>query len=336
MIKENKFFIKKLKSIIFLGESKSLKDLEKINKSLKLETMIVSSSHQAKSIDNNIKVKVFDHLDDTFKKLISRNFDIENTLFISLGARYIFKKETINKFFHNNLVNFHNTRLPLDAGGGGFSWNILREDRINNQLVHLIDGGIDTGPIIENEINLFPASCKIPIDFKKFSSEKFLIFYKKFITKILEGRQIELKPQINYFGRYNPRLNTALNGFIDWNLNPYDLINFINAFDEPYSGALTYLNNGNFGKLSIKKAQLHGGDSSNHPFMTGIVNRHDGDWIVVSTTGRHMLIIEEVLDKNKKNIIEKIKVGDRFYTDIKDIESGKNKRVTYNSKGLKK
>jgi hypothetical protein len=57
---------------------------------------------------------------------------------------------------------------------------------------------------------------------------------------------------------------------------------------------------------------------------------------VVSTTGKQMLILEEVLDKNKKNIIQNIKVGDRFYTDIKDIENGKNKRVTYNSKGLKK
>ena len=32
-----------------------------------------------------------------------------------------------------------------------------------------------------------------------------------------------------------------------------DLINFINAFDEPYIGASTYLNNGNFGKLYITK-----------------------------------------------------------------------------------
>ena len=33
----------------------------------------------------------------------------------------------------------------------------------------------------------------------------------------------------------------------------YDLINFINAFDDPFKGASTYLNNGNFGKLFIKK-----------------------------------------------------------------------------------
>ena len=49
----------------------------------------------------------------------------------------------------NNLINFHGTRLPLDAGGGGFSWKIMREDRIDNQLVHLIDEGIDTATYLE-------------------------------------------------------------------------------------------------------------------------------------------------------------------------------------------
>ena len=39
-------------------------------------------------------------------------------LIISL-TMIIFKEEIINKFFKNNLVNFHNSRLPLDAGGGG-------------------------------------------------------------------------------------------------------------------------------------------------------------------------------------------------------------------------
>ena len=52
-------------------------------------------------------------------------FKKENTIFISLGARYIFKKDTIENFFLNNLVNFRGTRLPLDAGGGGFSWKIM-------------------------------------------------------------------------------------------------------------------------------------------------------------------------------------------------------------------
>ena len=79
--------------------------------------------------------------------------------------------------------------------------------------------------------------------------EKFLKFYSEFLEKLLSGLKFDLKPQINYLGRYNPRLDTETDGLIDWNLNSYDLINFINAFDKPYKGASTFLNNGNFGKL---------------------------------------------------------------------------------------
>ena len=40
----------------------------------------------------------------------------------------------------------------------------------------------------------------------------------------LEGNKFELKPQMNYLGRYNPRLNTSISGLIDWRFNSYDLI----------------------------------------------------------------------------------------------------------------
>ena len=94
-------------------------------------------------------------------------------------------------------------------------------------------------------------------------------------------------------------------------------------------------NNGNFGKLYIKSVQLHGGDSSNHPFMTGIVNRHDKDWIVVSTTSKHMLLIEKILDGKGENIISLIKVGDRFFTPQEELDNAKGERIIYSSKGMK-
>jgi len=335
MILNNKFYIDNLKNVVFLGESEVFEELIEINDTFDIRTLVVTSSHQAHAIEKNIKKNIFDNINDKFKKLINKSCKIENTLFISLGARYIFKKNTIEKFFLNNLINFHGTRLPLDSGGGVLSWKIMREDRIDNQLVHLIDEHIDKGPIIDNELSLFPPNCKIPMDFKKYHMEKFLNFYKKFIQQIVQGTKFELKPQINYLRRYNPRLNTKVNGFIDWNFNSYDLINFINAFDEHYTGASTYLNNGNFGKLFIKKCHLHGGDSSNHPFMAGIVTRHDTRWIVVSTSGKHMLLIEEVLDIKGKNILSLIKPGDRFFTPSNKLEYAKKNRVMYSSKGKK-
>jgi len=335
MIKDSKFYINELKTVVFLGNSNSLNELIKINKKFNLKTINITSSGQSKLMHKNINYQVYDNLNDKFKNYITKNTKIENTLFISLGARYIFKKKTIDKFFKNNLVNFHGTRLPLDAGGGGYSWQIMREDRIDNQLVHVIDEGLDTGSIIDNKLSLFPKHCQIPFDFEVYREKKFIEFYSEFLKKINRGDFFNLTQQPNYLGRYNPRLNTENDGLINWDLESYDLINFINAFDRPYKGASTYLNSGNYGKLYLKKTHLHGGDSSNHPFMSGIVSRHDTDWIVVSTKSKHMLLVEEILNQKGENIIEKIKVGDRFFTPLTELNNSKKNRVVYNAKGLK-
>jgi hypothetical protein len=87
-------------------------------------------------------------------------------------------------------------------------------------------------------------------------------------------------------------------------------------------------------KFYIKKVHLHGGDSSNHPYMSGIVSRHDENCIVVSTKSKHMLLIEKIMNKNGKNIIKDIKVVDRFYTPYQELEKSKSIKTVYNSKGL--
>ena len=103
----------------------------------------------------------------------------------------------------------------------------------------------------------------------------------------------------------------------------------INSFDSPYNGASTYINKK---RVFIKKVQLHGGEINNHPFMTGIVFRKNQNWIVVSTMDENSIIIEEVLDGNGKNIINKIKEGDRFYTTHKKFVSSRSLRVKYKAK----
>ena len=330
MVENNNFYIEKIECIVFIGYSDVFEDLLTINKKLNIPTKIISSTDQ--STDLRLDHIVFDTVDSNFYDYIQNNFNIKNTLFISLGSRLIFNSKVIS-FLNGNLVNFHGSRLPYDSGGGGFSWRIMRQDRIDNQLVHLIDEGIDTGPIIDNELSIFPKNCIIPIDFEKYRLKKFLDFYRNFISKNLTGTRFHLKHQLNYIGRYNPRLSTIDNGYINWDWDPLELYNFINSFDEPYSGSMSLLNRGDFGTIHLKSVHLHGGDSSNHPYMSGLVSRHDKKWIVVSTSGKYSLLIEEVLDSNCKNIIDKIKPGDRFYTPRELLEKSLSKKVIFNSKG---
>ena len=168
MINNNNFFIENLNSVVFLGQSDVFSELIKVNNSLNLDTLIVTSSHQSKLIDKKIDYKIFDTLDDKFKNLLIKI--LKNTILLIL-ALDIFLKKIIQNFFLNNLVNFHGTRL-LDQGVAVIHGK-LWEKITDNQLVHFVNEGIDTGPIIDNSLSLFPKHCQIPVDFQIYAKKNF-------------------------------------------------------------------------------------------------------------------------------------------------------------------
>ena len=332
MIKEGKFIIKNLKYIVLFGYQKTFNEILNFNDSLKIKSLIITSPDQKKKFDKNTKVYSFKKLDDKFKKFIKKEVNISETLFISIGSRWIFSKSDIKKFFNSNLVNFHGTRLPFDKGGAFISWQILKNDRIENQMVHLLDGNIDTGPVLMSDNSIYPITCKIPLDYENYYNLRQLNFYKKFIKKIKNNEDMQLKNQVDYIGSYNPRLNTDISSWINWNISSDCLYRFINAFDDPYKGAMTYINSE---KVRIKSVHLHGAEFKNHPFSTGLISRHDKKWLVVSTIDQNMILIEKVINKNNKNIIDKIKPGERFYTPSKKLDDSLSKKIKYNSMGFK-
>ena len=333
MIKDNLFFLPNIKNIIIFGYSDQIDEINKINNKFNIKTNLIISSEQSKNKKIKINYKIFDYFDKRLKDFIKTNFDINSTLFISLGCRYIFNKDDIKYFFNQNLINFHGSRLPLDSGGGHWSWKILRGEKIDNQLVHLISEKIDNGPIIDFESSIFPHRCKIPLDYDNYAKNKFLNFYEKFIKNLCNKKKFNLKFQPDYLGAYYPRLNTDLNGWINWNLKSYQIERFINAFDDPYSGSLTYIRNK---KVRLKKTYLSSSDVNNHPFMSGLILRHDKNWIVVGSNDQNVFLIKEVLDEKGLNILSKLKVGDRFYTPIKKLDDSKKYRVYYKSNKLVK
>ena len=94
-------------------------------------------------------------------------------------------------------------------------------------------------------------------------------------------------------------------------MQPNDIVRFIVAFDDPYSGASTFLKNE---KVRLKNVHLHRGEVACHPFMSGLVLRHDGEWLVVSLGNEYCLLVETVISENDENILYEVKVGDRFHT----------------------
>ena len=331
MIKNNCFYIDKLKSVVILGYSEVFEKIKSINARNKVDTLLISSPDQVKNVKSKNLI-ISKKFDSNLKKKISKLVDLNNTLFVSLGARWIFKKKDIQNFFKNNIINFHCTRLPFDKGGANISWKIINGDRIDNQLAHVINDKIDEGEILINLKSLIPHNCKIPSDFINYQNLQFIKLYTKLILNLKNNKSFTLYKQPNYIGNYNPRLSSKISSWIDLDTGSSNIIKFINAFDDPYDGAKTLVNNK---EVFIKSAQLHGGDLSSHPFKKGIVARHDKEWIVVNTSDSISIIIEKVMDKNKKNIINDIKEGDRFNTPKKFLDYALSNRIKFTPTGLK-
>ena len=55
------------------------------------------------------------------------------------------------------------------------------------------------------------------------------------------NKKFKVKYQSHNLRRYNPRLDTKINGWINWFDTSNEIYNFINAFDQPYPGASTLL-----------------------------------------------------------------------------------------------
>jgi len=332
-VKENTIFrIDNFKNVLVLGSSLNLSILYRYVQDLGLNFFVITSPDQEAEIEEKVPYKVFEKLDKHFIEFIQNRYHNNCTLFISLGSRWIFDSNIIN-LMGGNLVNFHCARLPFDAGGGGFSWRILKKDRINTQLVHLVDSGIDTGPIITSYSSIFPSDCRIPQDFESYHLKSFEKFFMKFISSLIKGESFSLKHQPNYIGSYYPRLETSINSWINWSWDSDQIVDFINAFDSPYKGASTYINNI---RVRIRNVQLHGGELPSHPYMSGIISRKQKRWIVISTSDKFSLIVENVEIEDGSNIIDSLYAGDRFYTDSDTLLESMTNRVKFGSNGILK
>ncbi len=315
-----KEFLKfKPKKIIFLGWHPVLSEKIKINNKNNLETEIICSLKQSKIAIKSTKINITSinginkKFFDLLKKKKSKSKDI---LFISHAFPWIINKNIIKKFFNNNLLNIHHSRLPYDSGRAATSWRIMRNDKINSTIIHQIDGTIDNGPIIFRKDEIFPTKCRTPNDYEEFICIQSTEMYEDFINCILKEKKLLKKHQSDFIGRYNPKLNTKINGFINWDNNSELVYRLICAFDEPYEGAKTRYN----GQIvKIKDVYLHGGEAQNHPLLAGSVLRNDKKWIIVATTDNNCLIIKKVINNKKQNIVQKIKRGTRFYSNISDI-----------------
>jgi len=315
---------------------------------LKVATKIIESGFQLivfsaqRLLNESINGKNFNKLldENNIEYYTSADIDKESkvvkyltskTIGISLGSPWVFKENFI-KNFNGKLLNMHGTRLPQNRGSGGFSWQILRKNRLGYCMIHQVDPGIDTGRIVKFKEFIYPMSCKIPKDFIEYYYEQNITFFGEFLVEIKNRGTFDCIGQPEYLSIYWPRLNTLVHGFIDWSWSLSDIGSFIDAFDEPYDGASTFLRDQ---RVFLKESYADYNDGPFHSFQCGLIYRKGNGFLCVATR-EGTLIVKKVYNKKGENIIDNIKNGEKFFTPANYLEKAKAFRAFYNVYGLRK
>jgi len=311
-------------------------------KELGIHVFVVTSERHSKEtqcIDSKTNTLLGWLDDDRIEYVISKDITVDErvlsaisdaTIGLSFGAAWIFKQEFIDRF-DGKLLNLHGAQLPKNRGGGGFSWRIMQGDKVGVSLIHKVDAGIDTGDIVFSEEYTYPEKCKVPLDYQKYSVNKYNELLDTFFDKVKNLKSFNLSAQKERFSSYWPRLSTDVHGYIDWNWTLIDIERFICAFDEPYAGASTFVNGV---KVRIKECYSSADDGVFHPFKKGLIYRKNDEGVFVATENGS-IVFNQVLDNEGRDMTRTLKVGDRFYTPQKFIEESMRYRAVYTPTGLK-
>lgn len=250
---------------------------------------------------------------------LKKNID-KNSIGISLNSIWIFNDEIIN-FFNGNLYNYHDTPLPEFRGAAAYSWLILLNQKKWGITMHKVVPSLDVGNIVKQHFFIFPKSCRIPQDYLDYKIK----FEKKFFSTFLDtlfSKNLKINSQNNKSSTYWPRLITPYNGFINWNWSAKEIELFIRAFDDPHQGSSTFIDGK---KVKLKKCFFQK-TKTFHPFQSGIIYRIDQGKLFVAGNGG-TLKINDVFDLYGKKINHILRVGHRFHTPIKDLETALTTRA---------
>lgn len=259
---------------------------------------------------------------------VNKRIDIQKCLFLSFGSPWIFDKKFISSL-GQKIYNIHQSPLPKFKGSIA-SYVILFKIKALQTSIHVVNEKIDDGDIVYERDIFFSDNLKTPLEINNFIQSENRKMLLEFLNKLFKLKKIPIsRKQNTFFSSYLPRLNSNINGWIDWNLSVEQIDKFIRSFDEPYEGARTKLNGIT---VFIKDISYSNEDPSSHPFTNGIILRKFKNNLVVSVKNGSIYIKKII--SNKKNIIGKIKTGDKFHTPNKYLDLSFS-RVLYSKKNNK-
>jgi hypothetical protein len=256
-----------------------------------------------------------------------------HTLGIGLGEAWSFSREIIQRFA-GRLLDFMGIPHPRYRGGAHYTWMILRNDKqggCNLQVINtdMIQGVFDSGDIVKSSLYHFPVTARIPLDYFKAAVANEVAFIQEFLNEVQAGKEFILQAPDETKSLYLPRLNTLQQAWIDWSWTGEEIERFICAFDEPYAGASTIINNV---RVHLKGAILDTTEAPFHPFQSGLITRMTVEEGVVIATRSGHLKVKTVLDQQGN--VPQLALGERFYTTAEKIQESLQYKAHYGTRTI--
>jgi len=284
---------KKINNIVFTTRKQSIEEIPSNKMSFSQNLKI-----------NKINFKIVKNLNNNLlKKYINKN-----TLGLSNACRWIFKEKQI-KLFKGKLLNIHFSNLPNNRGAGGLSWNIMMNNFNSGSTIHLINNKIDYGYSLINKSFKFPKKIRASLyDMQNYSYnfQKKIIF--QFLKKIFKNEAFNLNKinQTKANSCYWPKLDTKKNGWINWNWPANDIVNFVNAFSNPYSGAKTLLDKK---IIKLRKAKVANSSFTFHPFQYGLIYKSISSKVYVACKNGGIILNKKDFTPFNKIIGKRLKTS---------------------------
>jgi len=294
---------------------------KKLKKKFKAKVFILTTfSHATELYKNTTYEQLIKESKIDFKVAKNENnflksLKIENAIAFCFGPKNIFLKSVVKKF-NFGIYNINPIPIPFYLGGAHFSWQILNSNYDAGIFLQQISNKLDRGPILLFKKFKVRKSVHFPIDYFKEYEPKIKEFLLQIIQNLKKKNKFDVKMHDEIYSKsiYFPRLNSNINGFINWDWGIKDIVKFINAFSYPYPGAKGFCKKKIF---LIKEASIYN-KKKYHPFCSGIVLRKNKNFFVALKDGT--LLIKKIYNERNQDISKFIKQGDRFYTPQKILE----------------
>jgi len=174
----------------------------------------------------------------------------------------IISRDLLSKYC---FFNVHNSLLPKYRGLHAFAWAMISGENQVGYTLHLVDKGIDTGPIISQLVIPIKKDEDINAVFKKANKVVFP-WLKKELRKIEKFGVRETIDQDESKSSYFKK-RTPDDGKICWNKNAREIHNFCRALTPPYTpGAFSFIDSKkviiiktNPSKMALRKTVIPGG-----------------------------------------------------------------------------